>query len=102
MTFLPEKFRRAQEEPGTHFPADDVGPLVDEERQVGSFGSPFVGVPDNGFARGPNDERFFEFRLGVDDDFAIDGFETVMGDDGAFLGEAGRRVSLPGSGRKGG
>ena len=34
VSFLPEEFRRAQEGPGTEFPPEDVGPLVDEQGQV--------------------------------------------------------------------
>ena len=33
VAFLPEEFGRAQEEPRPHLPADDVAPLVDEQRQ---------------------------------------------------------------------
>ncbi|MFZ4696297.1 MAG: hypothetical protein ACOYMV_14350, partial [Verrucomicrobiia bacterium] len=32
VAFLPEKFSRAQKETRAHFPADDVGPLVDQNR----------------------------------------------------------------------
>src|SRR5204863_6481562 len=34
MPLLPEKFRGAQKETGPHLPADDVGPLVDQDRQI--------------------------------------------------------------------
>ena len=34
VAFLPEKFGRAQEKARTHFPAHDVGPLVDQNRQI--------------------------------------------------------------------
>jgi hypothetical protein len=34
VALLPEKLSRSQERPGSQLPADDVGPLVDEHRQV--------------------------------------------------------------------
>ena len=34
VTFLPQEFQRAQERPRALFPAHDVGPLVDEDRQI--------------------------------------------------------------------
>lgn len=50
MAFLPEELGGAEEEPGAEFPAHDVGPLVDEEREVAVALDPvFVGVPDDGF-----------------------------------------------------
>ena len=34
VAFLPEEFGGAEEETRAHFPADDVGPLVDEQREI--------------------------------------------------------------------
>ena len=56
VTFLPEKLRRSQERPGPHFPANDIGPLVDEYRQVA------VGL--------------YPIAVGID---AIDGYVAVEG-----------------------
>ena len=44
-------------------------------------------IADNGFAGGAHDEGFIEFA-GGDESAVRAGFEPVMGDDGAFLGEA--------------
>jgi len=32
VAFLPEKFGRSQKKAGTHFPADDIRPLIDQYR----------------------------------------------------------------------
>ena len=89
VAFLPEELGGAEEQPGAHLPADDVGPLVDEQRQVAVALDPLlVGVPDDGFGRGADDERLFQFGGGIDVQGLTGlGLEPVVGDDGAFLGE---------------
>ena len=88
--FLPEELGRAQEQPGAHLPADDVAPLIDEQRQIAIALDPvLVGVPDDRLGGGPDDQRLFELGVGIDDQpFAGDRLEPMMRDDGAFLGEA--------------
>ena len=88
VAFLPEELRCAQKQPRPHFPAHDVAPLVDENRQV-AIGLDPLGVTraDDRLGRWPNDQRFgqrtgrFHFSLGID-------LQPVMGHDRAFLGEA--------------
>ena len=61
MPFLPEKFSGPQKDAGPHLPADDVGPLVDENRQVAIRLHPLrVARADDGLAGGPHDERLGE------------------------------------------
>ena len=51
MAFLPEELRGAQEQAGPHFPADDVRPLVDQDRQVAVRLHPFgIGRADDRLA----------------------------------------------------
>ncbi len=58
VAFLPEKFGRAQEQTRPHFPADDVGPLVDEDRQIAIGLHPLrVARADDRFRCWPNDQR---------------------------------------------
>ena len=87
VAFLPEEFGGAEEQSGAHFPADDVGPLVDEQGQVAVGLDPFgEHGPDDGFGGGADDEGFFEFTGGDEFAFGVD-FQAVVGDDGAFFGE---------------
>ncbi len=63
VAFLPEELGRAQEQPRAHLPADDVAPLVDEQRQVAVALDPvLVGVPDDRLGRRPDDQLLFELR----------------------------------------
>ena len=90
VAFLPEELGGAEEHAGPHFPADDIGPLVDEDGEVAVALDPFgVGGADDGFAGGPNDEGFCECGGGGGAESAFGGgFEAVVGDDCAFFGEA--------------
>ena len=69
VTFLPQKFRRAQEQARSHLPSNDVAPLVDQQRQIAIRLDPIpVGVPDDGFRSWPHDQRLFQlFTAGVRD-----------------------------------
>ena len=88
MAFLPEELGGAEEEARAHLPADDVGPLIDEDREVAVGLHPLgVSLADDGLGSRADDERLFELTGG--DELAIrSGFEARVGDDGAFLGEA--------------
>ena len=101
MAFLPEEFRGAEEDAGAHFPADDVGPLVDEDGEVAVGLDPLgVGGADDGLAGGADDEGLGQFGgRGRAQAAGAVGLEAMMGDDGAFLGEAldVLRLPLPGS-----
>ena len=91
MAFLPEEFRGAEEEACTHFPAHDVAPLVAEHGEVAPGVDPvLVGVPDDGFRSGSDDEFLFETCSGVyyHSGVVFVRLQTVVGDDGTFLGEA--------------
>ncbi len=59
--FLPEKFQRAQEKLGAQLPAHHAVPLIDEHGQIAIRLNPFrVGVADDGFRSGADDERLFQ------------------------------------------
>ena len=61
MAFLPEEFGRPQEEPRAHLPADHVGPLVDQDRQIAVRLDPFaVHVADDRLGRGTNNQRLVQ------------------------------------------
>ena len=62
--FLPEELRRAQERPRHLLPADDVRPLVDEDRQIAPRLNPLrVHRADDRFRRRPDDERLLELLV---------------------------------------
>ena len=91
VAFLPEEFCGAQEQARAHLPAHHVGPLVHEEGKVAVALDPaLVGVPDDGFGGGANDEFFLEFGVGVDHHSPSVGvvLQTVMRHHRALLGEA--------------
>lgn len=93
VAFLPEEFGGAQEDAGAHFPAHDVAPLVDFEGEVAvGFEPAGEGGADDGFGGGADDVFVCEFAGGDHAGFAgvgvFDGFEAVVGDDGAFGGKA--------------
>ena len=73
---------------GPHFPADDVGPLIDQNRQIAIALHPLrVARADDGFGGRPNDQWFGQ-RTGRDHfPFGIY-LQPAVGDDRAFLGEA--------------
>ena len=88
VAFLPEKLGRAQKQPRAQFPADDVGPLVDQDRQIAIRLHPFgIHGADDRFAGRPHDQRLFELA-GGHQPAVRRRFEPMMRDDGAFLGKA--------------
>ena len=94
---LPEKFRGAQEEARAHLPAHDVGPLVDEQRQVAIALDPALErVADNRLRRRPHDERLLQLGFGIDDELAAFVLQAVVRDDRHLLGEAFDVLSLLG------
>src|SRR6185437_16536569 len=69
MPFLPEEFGRTQEKTGTHLPADDIRPLVDQQGQITPAADPAtVRVPDDGLAGRTDDQFLFELCRRIDDD----------------------------------
>jgi hypothetical protein len=58
VALLPKKFARAQEQTRPHLPPHDVGPLVEQQRQV-AIGVDPLGheLTDHGLARRPHDDR---------------------------------------------
>ena len=88
VAFLPEELGGAQEQARAEFPAHDVGPLVDQQRQVAVALDPFGEAgADDGFAGGADDEGFVQLAGGFEAAFAVV-FKAVVGDDGALFGEA--------------
>ncbi len=77
VTFLPQKFHRAQKEARAQFPAHHVGPLVDQQRQVA------VGL--NPFLEGPADDRF---RGRAHDQWLLKHFAAADGHNGQLRREA--------------
>ena len=89
MAFLPEEFGGAQEKPRPHFPAHDIGPLVDQHGQVAMAADPArEGVADDGLRGGPHHQRLFQLGVRIGLQLAVDLLQAVMGDDRHFLGEA--------------
>src|SRR4051794_24207230 len=59
--FLPKKLARAQENSGSHLPADHVAPLVDKDRKIAIALDPLrVTRADNGLRGRANDQWFRE------------------------------------------
>ena len=89
VAFLPEKLGRAQKEPRTHLPANDVAPLIDQQRQIAIALDPVpVRVPDDRFGSGPHDQLFLELGLRIDlQALAGNGLEAIVRDDGTLLGK---------------
>ena len=91
MAFLPEELSRSQEQTGTHFPTDHVGPLVAQNRQIAVGMDPIlIGIPDDGFRRGAHNQFLLQFGLGVHHHTTTVWIilQTVMGNHGTLLGEA--------------
>ena len=91
VAFLPQEFSRTQEEAGTHFPAEHVGPLVDQDGQVAVGVDPvLVRIPDDGFRSGADDQFLLQFGLGVYHYASAVGviLQAIVGDDGTFLGKS--------------
>ena len=69
VAFLPEEFGRPQERPGDLLPADDVRPLVDEDREVPVGLDPSgIHVADDGLRGRPDGQPFLELLLAADGD----------------------------------
>ena len=61
VALLPEELAGAQEEAGPQLPAHDVGPLVQQQRQVAVALDPLGHeLADDGLAGGPDDDRLLE------------------------------------------
>ena len=61
MAFLPQELGGTQEQAGTHLPAEYVCPLVAQDRQVPVRVYPIlIGVPNDSFRSGTNDEFLFQ------------------------------------------
>jgi len=90
VAFLPQELHGAQEQTRAHFPSHDIGPLVQQDRKVAPGLDPLaVGVPDDGLGRRAHDQILLQFRIGIgNQSFFIIHFQTRVGDDRAFLGEA--------------
>ena len=88
MAFLPKEFGGPEEHPRPHFPAHDIGPLVDVERQVPPRLHPAAHrMADHGFRGWANDQRLFELCIRIDDKLPVDRLQPVMRDDRHLLGE---------------
>ena len=87
VTLLPEKLGGAEKQTGPHFPADDIGPLVEKNREIApGFHPAGVGGADDGLGCRAHDQRLGELTGGHE--FAIAEFKPVMRHHRAFLGEA--------------
>ena len=87
MAFLPEEFRRAQEQSRAHFPSHHVGPLVDHHRQVAIAADPLgEAFADHGFRGRAHHQRAFQFTRR--NQLAVFGDQAVVRDHRHFLGEA--------------
>ncbi len=88
VSFLPEKLGGAKEESGSHFPANHVGPLIDQDRQIPIGLHPLgIGRADDRLACGTDNERFFEWACRPQATFAV-WFEPMVGDYRALFRKA--------------
>ncbi len=88
VTFLPQEFAGSKEQPRSHLPSHDIGPLVDKQREVAiGLDPPTERVADDGFACWTNDERLFEFAC-RHEPAVRPCLKAVVRHDGTFLGEA--------------
>ena len=83
MAFLPEKFRRAEEDTRPELPTDDIRPLVQEEGQVAVALNPAChDLAEEGLAGWPHDDWLFKPP------------PACMGDDGKLGAEPGDVLGL--------
>jgi hypothetical protein len=77
VAFLPVELERAQEQAGAHFPAHNIAPLVNQNRQIAVRFNPLgIHRTDDGFRGGADNQRFFQL------------FTTAVGDDCQLWREA--------------
>ena len=87
MPFLPEELSGPEEKSGTKLPANDVGPLIEQDRKITVGLHPLcVSRSDDRLRGRANDERLGQLSGG--NEFSILELEAVVSDDRAFLGEA--------------
>ena len=87
VAFLPKKLGGAEKEAGPHFPADDIGPLVEKNREVApGFHPAGVGGTNDSLRGRAHDKRLGELAGGHE--FAVASLKPVVRHDCAFLGEA--------------
>ena len=103
MSLLPQELGGAQEQPGSQLPAHDVGPLVDEKREVAVALDPLGEVRvDDGLARGPDHHRFLELlaaTMGDDGQFGTESFDVLGLAPQVALGDEQREVGVGHPGR---
>ena len=92
MPFLPKKFCCPQEQTGSHFPANNIRPLVDQQWQITVGLDPvFVGIPDDGFTGWAYNKFFFQLCFRINHQLSLVvgvSFQPVMGNHSTFLGKA--------------
>ena len=90
MAFLPKKFAGAQKHSRPHFPANDIGPLVGQHRQIAPrLDPPAHRRADHRFGSWPDNQRLLQLCVRIGDQFAIAvGDQTVMRNHRHFLGKA--------------
>ncbi len=78
VALLPEELGGAQKHARAQLPADDVGPLIHQDRQVAIALDPLgEEVPDNGFRSRPDDVRLFQFLAARDGYYRQFGRKTL-------------------------
>ena len=78
VALLPEELAGAQEEAGPQLPAHDVGPLVQQQRQVAVALDPLGHeLADDRLAGGPHDDRLLELLAAGDGDHRQLGAEAL-------------------------
>ena len=91
MAFLPQELRGAKEQTSTHLPADNVSPLVAQNRKVTVTLYPIaVCVPDDSLRCRTHYQLLLEFRIGIHDDALALGvvLQAVVRYHGTLLGES--------------
>ena len=78
VALLPEELARAEEQARAQLPAHDVGPLVEQQRQVAVALHPLGHeLADDRLARGPHDDRLLELLAPGDGDHRELGAEAL-------------------------
>ena len=86
MSLLPQKLSCAQKQSRTHFPAHNISPLINQNRQIAIRLNPFCKtVGNNGLGSRANNQRFFQRRSR--NQLSVFAFEFRVGNNRHFFGK---------------
>ena len=89
MAFLPEKFCRPQKQARTHFPTDNIGPLIDQNGQITITLHPAgIGRANNRLRRRPHHQRLCQQCRRRRPQLSVrSSLQTMVGHHRTFLGK---------------